>query len=221
MNKTLALSGLLALGILSSCKKEEEVKVDLGYAYYPTTVGSWVEYQVDSMWRDDDAGIMDSVSYMMRQTIESAYIDLEGRPAWRVHRSVQDSAGAWKLRDVWSTTTNGIVAELTEENVRLQKLSFPVRLGRAWDMNVLNTDPELEVEYEEVDSPWSVNGLSFDSTAYVRQTVQANFVLRRDLEERYAKHVGMVYKKRVETETQSGRVRGWWLTMTAIAFGTN
>ena len=52
--------------------------VDLGYGYYPTEVGSWVEYQVDSLWRDDRFNILDSVSYRLRQLIESEYVDLEG-----------------------------------------------------------------------------------------------------------------------------------------------
>ena len=231
---TMAKTGILMLALavvfFTACKKEEAPPVDLGYGYYPTKVGSWVEYQVDSLWRDDRFNILDSVSYRLRQLIESEYVDLEGRSAWRMHRMVQDTAGNWSVRDVWSTTVNGIAAELTEENERRQKLTFPVRIGRTWDINVYNTVPELAVAYAEVDVPWAVNGLSFDSTLIVRQTVPANFVARRDLEERYAKHVGMVRKSQVETTTQFVNVPGqppqlrlvgtWW-TMEAVDHGSN
>jgi hypothetical protein len=141
--------------------------------------------------------------------------------AWRVQRSVQDTSGTWRVRDVWSTTANGIIAELTEENERRLKLSFPVRLGRAWDSNVFNVNPELEVGYEEVDVAWSVNGLSFDSTALVQNTVPANPVDRRDLVERYAKGIGMVYKQWEETNTQMTGTRGFKVTMVAVDHGTN
>ena len=221
MNKYVFIGAILALGALQACKKDDDVKVDLGYDYFPTTVGSWVDYQVDSVWRDDEFGQYDSVSYQLRQLIESAYIDAEGRQAWRVHRSVRDSSGTWRVRDVWTTTANGITAELTEENERRQKLSFPVRLGRSWDANVFNTSPELEVGYEEVDVPWSVNGLSFASTVLVRNIVPANSIDRRDLVERYAKGVGMVYKQWEETNTQVTGTRGFKVTMVAVDHGTN
>ncbi|MCU0319315.1 MAG: hypothetical protein MUE88_04480 [Flavobacteriales bacterium] len=212
---------LVTLVSLGACKKDEEPAVDLGYGYYPTVVGSWVEYQVDSVYREDAVPRYDSVSYRLRQTIESAYLDAEGRQAFRVQRAVQDTAGNWVIRDVWTTTANGITAELMEENKRRQKLSFPVRLSREWDVNVYNTDRELEVGYTEVDVPWSVNGLSFERTALVKNTVPANAVERRDWEERYAHGVGMVYKRWVETDTQSGEVTGFFLTMTAVAYGQN
>lgn len=214
----LLLASLLAL---TSCKKEEEPTVDLGYGYYPTVVGSWVEYQVDSVYREDAVPRYDSVSYRLRQTIESAYLDAEGRQAFRVHRSVLDTAGNWNIRDVWTTTANGITAELMEENKRRQKLAFPVRLSREWDVNVYNTDRELEVAYTEVDVPWSVNGISFDRTALVENTVAANPVERRDWVERYAHGIGMVQKRWVETDTQGGEVTGFFLTMTVVAYGQN
>lgn len=207
--------------VLTSCTKDEEPAVDLGYGYYPTVIGSWVEYQVDSVYREDAADRYDSVSYRLRQTIESAYLDAEGRQAYRVQRAVRDSAGNWVVRDVWTTAANGITAELTEENKRRQKLSFPVRLGREWDVNVYNTDRELEVGYTEVDAPWSVNGMSFERTALVVNTVPANVVERRDWLERYAHGIGLVQKRWVETDTQGGQVRGFFLYMTAVAYGTN
>ncbi|HOZ41049.1 MAG: hypothetical protein IPN62_04625 [Flavobacteriales bacterium] len=221
MKQTLFFALVLSSLVISGCKKEEVVATDLGYGYYPTTLGSWVEYQVDSIWKDEEFGEYDSVSYRLRQRIESAFIDAEGRQAWRVQRSVQDTSGTWRVRDVWSTTANGIIAELTEENERRLKLSFPVRLGRAWDSNVFNVNPELEVGYEEVDVAWSVNGLSFDSTALVQNTVPANPVDRRDLVERYAKGIGMVYKQWEETNTQMTGTRGFKVTMVAVDHGTN
>jgi hypothetical protein len=207
--------------VLGSCKKEEKPIVDVGYGYFPTTVGSWVEYQVDSVYREDAVGRYDSVSYRMRQTIESAYVDAEGRQAFRVLRSVLDTAGEWYVRDVWTTTVNGITAELTEENKRRQKLSFPVRVGREWDVNVYNTDRSLEVGYVAVDAPWSATGLAFERTALVENTIPANVVERRDWMERYAHGVGLVQKRWVETDTQGGLVRGFYLNMVAVAYGSN
>jgi hypothetical protein len=54
--------------------------------------------------------------------------------------------------------------------------------------------------------------------------VEPNIILRRDFEERYAKHVGLVEKRWVETNTQfpaagGTSVIGFWLTMTVVDHG--
>ena len=222
MRHVTALALLVLL--LAGCRKEDPVIRDLGFAYFPVALGTWVEYQVDSIWRNDDLGVHDSVSYRLLERIEEHYTDPAGRPANRILRYVRNEEGEWQVRDVWTSTRDERAAELTEENLRRLKLSFPVRNGRRWDMNVYNTEQELEVAHREVDRPWSVNGLSFDSTVVVRSTVEPNAIIRRDFEERYAKHVGMVEKTWVETNTQfpptgPARVRGFWLRMTVVDHG--
>lgn len=219
-----------ALTVLFSCTKEEVPEPDLGYTYFPTAVGAWVEYQVDSMWRDDRTAVRDSVSYRLLQKIEAEYTDDEGRLCQRIHRYVKDVDDTWVVRDVWTATRNNMVAEMTEENERRLKLSFPVREGRTWDMNVYNTVPELSVAFREVGTAWVVNGLSFPLTVRVVNTVPPNAVIKRNFEERYADGVGMVSKYWEETNTQASyppptfepvvEVKGWRLDMVAVAYGT-
>jgi len=219
---------LLPAVLAGACKKDTPPEpIDLGYDYFPTTVGSWVEYQVDSLWRDDVAGVLDSVGYRLRERIHETYTDPAGRPALRILREVRDPRGNWAVRDVWTATRSATAAEKMEENLRRLKLSFPVREGRSWDMNVFNTEPELRVALREVDLPRSVNGLSFESTAIVRNTLPPNLVDRRDFMERYAKGVGLVEKDWEETNTQFDRsaqryvVRGFRLRMAVVAHGTD
>ena len=219
--KIILLTGLLAL---ASCKKDEVVEVDLGYGYFPTTIGTWVEYQVDSLWRDDPSQVLDSVSYRLKQRIEEIYTDDEGRTCQRIHRYVRDEDDIWVVRDVWTMTVSNTAAEMTEENQRRLKMAFAVREGTTWDINVYNTVDELTVAFREVGDPWSANGLSYDNTVLVKNTVAPNFVEKRNLEERYADHVGMVSKYWEETNTQVNdtggiEVTGWRLDMVAVAHG--
>jgi len=232
-HKIILLTGLLALG---ACKKDEVVEVDPGYGYFPKTVGSWVEYQVDSLWRDDPSQILDSVSYSLKQRIEEVYTDDEGRACQRIHRYVKDEDDLWVVRDVWTMTVSKTAAEMTEENLRRLKLTFAVREGTTWNINVFNTVDDLTVAYREVDEPWSANGASYDRTILLRNTVPANFVDKRNFEERYAHGVGMVSKYWEETNTQVTyppptpqspypppivQVRGWRLNMVAVAHGND
>ncbi len=229
--KRILLFSMIASIVIVACKKNEAPEpLDLGYDYFPTKVGTWVEYQVDSMWRDDAANVWDSVNYRLLERIEGTYSDLEGRPALRIQRYVKNLNDEWTIRDVWTATRNTIAAEKTEEDVRRQKLAFPVRDARSWDINVYNAEGELKVAMREVGSPKTINGLSYAETVLVKNTVPLNFVLDRTYEERYAKSVGLVSKLWVDLETQNRWVetsqqfvterRGFRLTMTAVAHGT-
>lgn len=231
--KTLLL--LCATLALAACKKEEPADLpDLGFDYFPTAVGSWVEYQVDSLWRDDPSNVRDSVSYRLMERIMEEYTDLEGRPCQRIHRFVKDANDQWVVRDVWTATRSNTAAERTEENERRLKLSFPVREGRSWNTNVYNTVSDLSVAYRDEGEPWSANGLEFPVTVLVKNTQPPNFVIKRNFEERYAKQVGLVSKYWEETNTQVTyptptpanpnpapviNVVGWRLDMQAVAFG--
>ncbi len=183
---------LLAL-LVQACSKRESAKpADPGYEYFPDRVGAWVEYQVDSAWRDDTFNVDETKSYRLRQVVASHYTDPGGRPSMRIERFILQPDGEWQIRDVWTATRTTTGLEMTEEDIRRLKISFPVREGRTWDTNSLSPEPELLVAARDVDEPYQLSGHNFEKTMAVRTTVPPNFVLTRDLEERYALGVGMI-----------------------------
>jgi hypothetical protein len=216
---------LLALIVLlAGCRKDEQATpMDPGHAYFPDQVGRWVEYQVDSAWRIDAVSVNDSKSYRLRQVIAAHYTDQAGRPALRIERFVLEE-GEWVIRDVWSAVRTTTGAEMTEENVRLLKLSFPVREGRTWDINVLNPEPEFLVAARDVGSAFSVNGMDFPNTVTVRSTLPANLIETNSLEERYAHGVGLVehhwYYRRAANTSPSSPITEVDYSMVAVAYGT-
>ncbi len=224
--KTLApaLLTVSLIAALSSCKKEDPpVAADFGYEYFPDKVGTWVEYQVDSMWRDDNFDVLDSVSYRLKQVVAAHYTDPGGRPSMRIERFklVEDE---WVIHDVWSATRSTTALEVTEENKRRLKLSFPIREGRTWNSNVYNTDPELEVAAREVGSSYQLGDLAFPNTVAVRSTVPANPLVTRDRYERYAKDVGLVEVENLDDSVPNFNPNAPVISvrykMTAVAYGS-
>lgn len=197
-NTVLALIAVLAFG----CKKDSGEAADLGLGYFPNTIGSWIEYQVDSVWRDDPLGRRDTASYRLREKVVEAYYDPSGRLAYRIHRSVRNAEGAWVVRDVWTRTVDNTAAEVTEENLRRLKLSFPVREGRTWDLNVYNVEEELEVTHREIGVPATINGLYFPKTTMVVSTVEPNLIDTVIYQERYADGLGLISRRTQVTHTQ-------------------
>lgn len=233
---------LFALGLsLSSCYDEDLSGIDLGYNYYPLELGNYVIYEVDSVWRDDIIGPIGAgqLSYVLRDRNESIFVDEEGRDAIRVERQRQVPSG-WVMKDVWSRVTVMEFAEQSEENVIFIKHNFPIREGKVWDgharatpqsirqfYKVENIPFDWDYTYVDVDMPYSINGMTFDSTVTVQQIDRpAAFGISIFSQEVYAKHVGMVYKKLMVYNVQQsagnpdGRdTIGYEFEMRAIDFG--
>jgi len=192
-----------AIILIVSCKKDDPVKIDLGYGYLPVEVGFWIIYDVDStVWDDFDVpSTVTNYQYQIKEVIESVFVDAEGREAFRLERYKRiDETGPWVIKDVWTVNRTGTTAEKVEENERFIKLTFPVRIARIWDGNAANSRDEWDYQYTEVDAARTIGGISFDSTLTVSQQDFNTWVAYDFFEEYYAKNVGMVYKKGLHWE---------------------
>ena len=213
----LLMIAAIAVTLFGGCKKDEPAAApDLGHAYFPATIGSWIEYHVDSTRVIGET--VSEWSYDIREVLTENFSDLEGRPAQRVIRYTRDADSIWQPKDVWWQTRDKVRAERSEENMRRVKLVFPPRYSSFWNTNATNTSAPFELTYDEIDVPWNVNNLSFDSTVLVIGTYETNLVNSKIYMERYAKNVGMVYREVDSSETQ-GTVDRWKVVYTATSFG--
>ena len=225
-----SLLTIAAIATATACSKDEPAEIDMGYDYFPQNIGHWIEYQVDSMRVQLTQGnTLDTTlySYPLCEVLVENITDAEGRPAQRVIRYTRDLNGTWLPKDVWWQTRDQVRAERSEENLRRVKLIFPPRAGTEWNTNATNVEDEFGLEYDVVDQPFSVNGLSFDKTVSVVSTFQNNLVNTRNYQERYAKGVGMVYHEVDSIDTQIvdfdpltyGDYDRWYVRYTVTGYG--
>jgi hypothetical protein len=209
---------LLMLGIsfCFSCKKENtEAPVDVGYEYYPVTVGNWIIYQVDSIVYDDFSGTTDTFNYQIKEVIESDFTDNEGRNTQRLERyKRQNDTSQWVIQDVWYSNRNSSTAEKVEENVRFLKMVFPIKSRQEWNGNMFNFMEPQTYKYESLFSPYDAGSMHFDSTVTVLQMEELNLILDDYAIEVFAKNIGMVYKKfrHLEKEPDGTIIKGLDLT---------
>lgn len=179
---------------LASCKKEDPTLPDFYYRYFPTELGTWVIYDVDSMHHD--LNLSDTFHFQVKEVIAEDFVDDEGNPSQRIQRFYRDTdTDPWMLKDVWVSTRTNTMAQRVEENERFVKMIFPVGSNDDWDGNAFNTQEEWECEYEDVHDTKTIGNLSFDSTASVRQNFYQTIVDDIDAYEIYAPNVGMIYRR--------------------------
>ena len=212
---------LILLGFLNSCNKDV-TPPDAGYGYFPTKIGNWIIYDVVSIEHDAPVNKHDTSIIQIKEVIESIFFDNEHRETQRIERYTRNNdTQPWVIKDVWSSNLTASTAEKDEENVRFIKLTFPVKKGKTWDGNASNSLDVWNYQYTEVNVPYTINNLSFDSTVTVLQIDEENIVEKKHALEIYAKNVGMIYKELIllDTEIDGTITIGSELTMTIISYG--
>lgn len=192
-----------------SCKKDSTIPpVDMGYKYFPVNKGHWIIYDVDSTVWDDFFPLEDprhdsTYNFQLKEITESIFNDNASRTTERIERYKKIGSLDWYLKNVWFSNLTNSTAEKVENNIRYLKLTFPIRKGLTWNGNIYNTEDKQDYTYKEIHAPYSINGISFDSTLTVVQKVDTNSLIKKEFAiEVYAKNIGLIYKKQFTKETQ-------------------
>lgn len=157
---------------IASCKKEDKkVTVNLGYIYFPTNVGHYIIYDVDSINKDCFTGVLTKGYYQIKEIIESLFYDNANRPTLRIERYRKDSTNhpEWTIYNVCTANLTATTEERCENNVRYIKLVFPIKKGKNWNGNAMNTEREEDYQYIETNQPFTINNLAYDSVTTVQQ----------------------------------------------------
>jgi hypothetical protein len=191
--------------LFQSCKKDHPATADAGYSYFPDNIGHYCIYEVDSTVYDDFNHDTTNYKYQIKEVVESYFTDDQGRKSMRIERykrpyidTVPYDSLPWTISRVWSFTRTNSMAEKQEENQRFVRLTFVPRKEKKWNGNEYNTIGDWEYSYLDVDVPYMINNMNFDSTLYVEQKSDINLLNYKTYHERYARHVGMIEKNVID-----------------------
>lgn len=215
---------LLLLIVNYSCKKDSDdyVEPDLGHDYAGLELGKYVVYDVDSFFHDDFNATIDTSIFQIKEVVDSEITDLEGEEAFKIIRYRRDSvAGSWRIVDVWSSKITRTNFQKAEENIKYVKLIFPVKSDKTWNGNAMNNSGTMQYEYTTVDNAEAIGGISLSLVLTVSQHENLNLIDQELFEEKYAKGIGMVYKKRKDLtrKSLSAPWSGYDVTMTLLDYG--
>ncbi len=213
----------LSFTALVSCSgKNEDFVTEPVSDYVPLQTGKYITYRVDSVITSNFGSVLDTVSYQVKHTIDSAITDNLGRPSFRVFRTLRnaDGTGDWMPDGSYFITPTDNEIELVEDNLRFLKLHGPIREGfewrgnsslpddpyaslgfniavvdymKNWDYYYAGFEPSFEFDGQVYNDVWTVEEEDFVDNFPVTPGV-AGVNIRAY--EKYAKGIGLVYQKR-------------------------
>ncbi len=203
-----------------SCNEKDDFTIETADTYMPLAVGKYITYRVDSMVFVNFGKDTEIRSYQIKHRVDAIITDAEGRPAYRIYRSLRDVAGLqpWQEVGSYTVTTLSDQIEVTENNLRFIKLHSPVRFGFSWKgnkyfpdnpynaaYNFSNDDniEDWEYSYDELSS-FSYGGINYTDVQTVEQIDEAfnvpitsptSYAAKSRGVERYSKNIGLIYRE--------------------------
>ncbi|MCG8576427.1 MAG: hypothetical protein MI810_16195 [Flavobacteriales bacterium] len=177
-----------------SCKKQDTTIV-YGYHYFPFEEGKYVVYDVLDIFHDvalDPAH--DTNRYQIKEVISDAFVDEEGETSRRLLRYIRENDSAdWAIKDVWAIKRTPRNAQVVEENDRYIKMAFAISYDQDWDCNALNNESSKDCYYADIYRPYSIGGMTHDSTVTVEHEDFQSFIDYKRSFEVYAAGIGKVH----------------------------
>ena len=242
MRKQFLFLAIISAILFSACKKSNDVLDTATVSEYsPLVVGKYISYNLDSTVFINFGAKDTVISYQVKHQIDAQITDNLGRPAYRITRYIRKTAAnTWVPDNTFMNVPSEFTIEFIENNMRFLKLKGPIRNGYTWKGNIyidtksINSTvkylDDWDYTYDSVNVKTTIGTFTLDSTLKVAQRDEVignptdinsyneiNFGA-----EKYAKGIGLVYRKFLHVEYQpptpgrGGYKQGYGVKMTMI-----
>ncbi|MBR5435167.1 MAG: hypothetical protein IK117_12100 [Bacteroidales bacterium] len=193
---------ILLCACLSCSKKKAEPDVAWD-KYYPTKIGSGNVYEFTQIKIDVLAERRDTSVFYVQELFSACISDTNSCKVYAVNSFKSETPyGPWQpyLSSSVQKYPHSIVE--VEQNVPYQILKFPAKFDYSWDLNLFNTNDEQLAHYEKIQTTDTILGVPYDSVLVVLQQDFKTLYSWQYGEARYAKNIGMIYRKAIDVESQ-------------------
>ncbi len=192
---------ILAFGLaFASCDKDDESNPDtkeqesyLENPYFPLIVGNWIAYQIEDINIDEKSEVNDTLSYQIKELIESVIEKNDEYTDYRLERYRRtDASEDWKILNVWQIRKYPRRTHKTEENIEYIRLISPVEVGKTWNGNAFNIYDDKDYEIESIQES---NVLGETHNILVVSHGKSESLIDKVFEEeKYAENLGLISK---------------------------
>ena len=174
-----------------------------GEDYYPLVTGDYLTYKITKITIDKPSDLYDTSIYYIKEAVDIPIIDNEGDESFRIERFIRLSdENPWEIHTVWSSKRTSNSAEKVEENRRIVKIRFPIKVDLSWDGNLFNDMDKKEYRVSYFNKPYEIGTFAFDSCLTIVQDSSESLIHRDLAYEIYAIHTGLVYKEETYINSQ-------------------
>lgn len=212
--------------------KSNDLQSDALTNYQNLQVGKYITYKLDSTVKIplNDTGFIVH-SYQAKDVVQQAITDNTGKPSWSVVRYLRNASSTneadWQPNLTYLITPSREKTEVVEYNLRYIKMVLPIAEDVTWYGNkyLENSDPfadffsfnndnvmgSWQYGYTSIGATENIENKSYDDVITVSQVDQStNYPVKVDTAygsrdygiEKYAKHIGLVYKELTMLEFQ-------------------
>lgn len=241
MRKYFLVSSVLVL-LMISCKKENETFQSATISdYYPTQVGKYINYDLDSTVFTNFGQTVTVNHYQVQDRFDAAITDNSGRPSYRIIRYIRKlTSEPWTANNTFMVTPTENSIEYVENNMRFIKLKLPIVPDYSWKGNKYidtynaNTDvrylDDWDYIYDSVGDPVTINSIAINETTTVLQRDEflgqdpgitgTQYAEKNYSIEKYGKGIGLIYREFLHWEYQgpqpgrAGYYDGYGIKMT-------
>jgi len=240
MFKKLEIRALVLLGICSlimvSCGDESK-RLDtsfFGYEYFPMETGKYWIYKVDEQLIRNNGTVLEENSFFLREDVIEEFVDVTGDTIYKIQRSISDQVdGNFNITDIWTSQTSENAAYRTEENLRFNKMIFPLNVGSTWQGNLFDELTLISVadvgvwvykgwsdyEVKAKGVPVRVEGVNYSDVVHIAQANLTTQIEQRIADEYYANGVGLIQKTMTILDSQCDTCEGQtWLEKAEAGF---
>lgn len=214
---------LLIIYSQGGCKKNDTFSTPSIQDYFPLQTGKYITYQLDSLIYIPFSTRDTTISYLVKYEIDSLITDNIGRPAYRIYRyNRRNTTQPWIPDATFLSVATNFQIEFIENNLRFIKLQQPINETISWKGNayidtysansLLKYLDNWDYSYSHIHESCVINSVQYNDAITVNQRdeiignpddpnsySEINFG-----EEKYAKGIGLIYKKFTHKEYQPG-----------------
>jgi len=205
-----------------ACSKNETDPLDdeqLGYNYFPISIGNEWIYQTDSIIYSLQASVqIDSSRSFIREVVVDTFRDAVNQLIYRLNVFyARDTSLGWELINSSFIESNSLHVIKKENGLSFVRLVFPVLANKAWDGNSM-IQPKTSIvirgellvafddwfyRYKYVDKQELIGTTVYDKVCKVVEVDDEDIISKRYSEARYARGIGLVFRELWILDTQN------------------
>jgi hypothetical protein len=216
---------------MAACNKKTAVVDDEKIeSYWPLQTGKYITYQLDSLVYINFGKKDTTISYQVKYETDELMNETAGEKTYRVLRYIRKSSNqSWTPEAAFAATQTNNQIRFLENGLMFIKLQSPVKNGFSWKGNALIETSSANSLVRYLDN-WAYvyTSVGLSEKLANNETVQTLTVNQRDevigqadnpdsfseinyAQEKYAKGIGMVYRKFLHKEYQPGTGSGGYV----------